>query len=252
MAKYKVAIDVGGTFTDLVAMKERTAETLNIKVPSTPRKPAKAIIKALQKFATKTKNAETSIIIHATTIATNALLGQLNLELPKTALIATTGFRDVIEIRRQRRHELYNLFIQKPPALVPRRYRFEVDERIGPKGKILVPVNQNQVENLAEEIAREKVRSIAVTLLFSYINQKHEREIERILKKRLPRIYVSLSSEIAPEYREYERTSTAVVNAVLMPIISSYLGDLQRRIGELGIKAPLYTKTGTSEIFLCI
>jgi len=239
LTKYRVAIDIGGTFTDLVALNEKSGEILNIKLPSTPKEPAKAVIKAFQEFLRKTNNTDVSVIIHATTIATNALLGQLNLELPKTALIATKGFRDVIEIGRQRRHELYNLFIQKPRTLIPRRLRFEVEERTGPKGEILTPLNKNQLESLAKQLENENVESVAVALLFSYINQKHEREIGKILKKSLPKTYVSLSSEIAPEYREYERTSTAVVNAVLMPIVSSYLDDLQRKIIKLRVKAPL-------------
>jgi len=239
LTKYRIAIDIGGTFTDLVALNEKSGEILNIKLPSTPKEPAKAVIKTFQEFLRKTNNTEVSVIIHATTIATNALLGQLNLELPKTALIATKGFRDVIEIGRQRRHELYNLFIQKPRTLIPRRLRFEVEERTGPKGEILTPLNKNQLESLAKQLENENVRSVAVALLFSYINQKHEREIGKILNKALPKTYVSLSSEIAPEYREYERTSTAVVNAVLMPIVSSYLDDLQRKIRKLKVKAPL-------------
>ena len=239
LTKYRIAIDIGGTFTDLVALNQKNGEILNIKVPSTSREPAKAVIKAFQDFLRKTKKSEVSIIIHATTIATNALLGQLNLELPKTALITTSGFRGIIEIGRQRRYELYNLFIQKPRTLIPRRLRFEVEERTGPKGEILTSLNKNQVESLAKQLEKEKVRSVAVALLFSYINQKHECEIGQILKKSLPKIYISLSSEVAPEYREYERTSTAVVNAVLMPIVSSYLDDLQRKIREPRVKAPL-------------
>jgi len=239
LAKHQVSIDIGGTFTDLVALNEKSGEILNIKLPSTPKEPAKAVIKAFREFIRKTSNAEVSVIIHATTIATNALLGQLNLELPKTALITTKGFRDVIEIGRQRRHELYNLFIQKPRTLIPRRLRFEVEERTGPKGEILTPFNKDQVKSLTKQLENENVKSVAVALLFSYINQKHEREIGEILKKLLPEIYVSLSSEIAPEYREYERTSTTAVNAVLMPIVSSYLDNLQRKIRKLGVMAPL-------------
>ena len=239
MVKYRVSIDIGGTFTDLVALNEEDGEILNIKVPSTPREPARAVLRTFQEFLRKTSDAEVLVAIHATTIATNALLGQLNLELPKTSLVTTKGFRDIIEIGRQRRHQLYNLFIQKPHALIPRRLRFEVEERIGPKGEILTPLNKNQVKSLAQRLERENVKAVAVALLFSYINQKHEREIGRILKKSLPKIHVSLSSETAPEYREYERTSTAVVNAVLMPIVSSYLNDLQRKIRKLGVKAPL-------------
>ena len=239
MTRYRIAIDIGGTFTDLVALSEKNGEILNIKVLSTPTEPSKAVIKALQEFLETTKNEDISVIIHATTIATNALLGQLNLDLPKTALITTKGFRDVIEIRRQRRPELYNLFIQKPRTIIPRRLRYQVEERIGPRGEVLTSLNKNQVETLAKQLKRENIRAVAVALLFSYINERHEQEIRKILKKALPEVYISLSSEIAPEYREYERTSTVTINAVLMPIISSYLNILHKRVRKLGIKAPL-------------
>ncbi len=239
MAKYRVSIDIGGTFTDLVALDEASGEILNIKVPSTPREPAKAVMEAFQEFLEKSIHTDVSTVVHATTIAANALLGQLNLELPKTALITTKGFRDIIEIGRQRRHELYNLFVQKPRTLIPRRLRFEVEERTGPKGEILTPLNEEEVKGLSQQLKRENVKAIAVALLFSYINQKHEREIGKILKRLQPETYVSLSSETAPEYREYERTSTTVVNAVLMPIVSSYLNTLQEEIEKLGVKTPL-------------
>ncbi|MDI6905800.1 MAG: hydantoinase/oxoprolinase N-terminal domain-containing protein [Candidatus Bathyarchaeia archaeon] len=193
MVKYRVSIDIGGTFTDLVALNEESGEILNIKVPSTPRKPARAVIRTFKEFLRKTSGMEVSVVIHATTIATNTLLGQLNLELPKTALITTKGFRDIIEIGRQCRHQLYNLFIQKPRTLISRRLRFEVEERIGPKGEILTPLNVNQVESLVQQLERENVKAVAIALLFSYINQKHEREIGKTVKKVLPKIYVSLS-----------------------------------------------------------
>jgi len=239
MAKHRVSVDVGGTFTDLVALNEESGEILNFKVPSTPKEPANAVIKAFQEFLGKNRDAEVSAVIHATTIAANALLGQLKLDLPKTALITTKGFRDVIEIGRQRRHELYNLFVQKPRQLVPRSLRFEIEERTEPKGAILTPLNKEAVRELSQRIGRENVKAIAVALLFSYINQEHEREIGEILRQLQPEVYVSLSSEIIPEYREYERTSTTVVNAVLMPIVSTYLETLQHEMQRFGVKAPL-------------
>ncbi|MCW3977779.1 MAG: hydantoinase/oxoprolinase family protein [Candidatus Bathyarchaeota archaeon] len=237
--KYRVSIDIGGTFTDLVALSEESGEILNIKLPSTPREPARAVIRTFEEFSRRTSDAEVSIVIHATTIATNALLGQLNLELPRSALITTKGFRDILKIGRQNRHELYNLFVQKPQELIPRIFRFEVEERIGPKGEILTSLNKNQVESLIPKLKRENAESVAVALLFSYINRVHEREIETILRKSLPKIHVSLSSDVAPEHREYERTSTAAVNAVLMPIISNYLADLKDEMRRMRIKAPV-------------
>ncbi len=239
LSRYRVAVDIGGTFTDLVVLDEDTGDTLSMKVASTPTEPAKAVTKAFCRFLEKKINAEVSVIIHGTTIATNALLGQMNLELPRTALITTEGFRDIIEIGRQRRHRLYDLFVEKPRMLIPRRLRFEVQERIGPEGRVLTPLNREQVENLAKQLKGEDVKSVAVALLFSYRNDRHELMIGEILEKYLPELCISVSSSVAPEYREYERTSTAVVNAVLMPIVSRYLDDLEREIGSLGFPAPL-------------
>lgn len=238
LARYRVSVDIGGTFTDLVALEEETGKIINIKVSSMPRNPAEGVIKAFQKFFQHAKPESVSVVSHATTIAVNALLGQLGLELPKSALITTKGFRDIIEIGRQRRHELYNLFVQKPRVLIARRFRYVVDERIGPRGEVLKPLDKEEVKSLAEMLKRENFKSVAVALLFSYMNPMHEREIKKILVATCPRIFVSVSSEVAPEHREYERTSTTVVNACLMPIVSTYLSTLTRKIRELGVNAP--------------
>ncbi|MFX0202207.1 MAG: hydantoinase/oxoprolinase family protein [Candidatus Hodarchaeota archaeon] len=234
-----MSIDVGGTFTDLVALNEETSELTTVKIPSTISAPAEGIIKSLNAFLEERAGSKVSIVNHATTIAVNALLGQLGLELPRAALITTKGFRDVIEIGRQRRHELYNLFIQKPPVLIPRRLRYEVDERIGPKGEIIKPLNIKQTEPLIQLLKKERVDAVAISLLFSYINPLHEQQIGKVLRENLAQTYVSASSQVSPEHREYERTSTTVVNACLMPIISAYLRDLEKRIRELNVDAPL-------------
>ena len=239
MVSYRVSVDIGGTFTDLIALNEETGEIVNVKVPSTPRKPAEGVINAFKEFLNNANPEEISVVIHATTIAVNALLGQIGLELPKTALVTTKGFRDVIEIGRQRRPELYNLFFQKPRALIPRRLRFGIEERIGPKGEIIKPINLKEVEKLAEKLKGEKVESIAISMLFSFINPIHEQKTAKILNEKVKDAFISISSEIAPEYREYERTSTTVVNAVLMPIVSSYLNELKVELESLSVKAPL-------------
>lgn len=212
---------------------------LNFKVPSTPKKPSEAVIKVFKEFLKGTKPEEISTVTHATTIAVNLLLGQLGLKLPRVALITTMGFKDVLEIGRQRRHELYNLFIQRPRTLVPRKLRYEVDERIGPKGAVVKPLNVENTLILAAELEREKVKAVAIALLHSYMNPKHEQEIKNTLQKVCPQILVTCSSEIAPEYREFERTSTAVVNAYLMPTISAYLNDLSDRMQKIGVSTPL-------------
>lgn len=239
MSVYRVSVDVGGTFTDLVALNEKTGNLVTIKVPSTPQTPEAGFFQALKQFLANYSPKEITQITHATTIAVNALLGQLGLELPKVASISTKGFRDVLEIGRQRRHELYNLFLQKPQTLIPRQLRYEINERIDAKGKIKEALNENEVHTLANLLKKKAVKSVAVTLLFSYANPKHEKEIEKILKTEIPNIFISRSSEVAPEQREYERTSTTAVNACIMPILSSYLNSIVNELENLRIKAPL-------------
>jgi len=238
LPEYRVSVDIGGTFTDLVALDEQTGELTNFKVSSTPKKPADAVIEVFQQFLKRVEPEKISTITHATTIAVNALLGQLGLELPKAALITTKGFRDVLEIGRQRRHELYNLFVQRPRMLIPRKLRYEVNERMGSQGEILESLNIKNIRSLAVELKREEIKAVATTLLHSYMNPKHEQEIKNILQKAYPQTLVTCSSEIAPEYREFERTSTTVVNACLMPIVSVYMNDLSDRIQKLGVSSP--------------
>jgi N-methylhydantoinase A len=239
LPEYRVSTDIGGTFTDLIALNEKTGKLLNFKVPSTPQKPADAVIEVFKLFLKRVEPEKVSVITHATTIAVNALLGQLGLELPKAALITTKGFRDILEIGRQRRHELYNLFVQRPRMLIPRNLRYEVNERIGSEGEVLEPLNAKNARALAIELKREKIKAVAIALLHSYMNPKHEQEIKNTLQKAYPQIFVTCSSEIAPEYREFERTSTTAVNACLMPIVSVYMNDLSDRIQKLGISSPL-------------
>jgi N-methylhydantoinase A len=239
MCGYRVGIDIGGTFTDLVALDEQTGELANIKLSSTPRSPADGVIKAFQQFLETTEPANVNIVSHATTIAVNALLGQTGLELPKTALVTTAGFRDVLEIGRQRRHELYDLFIEKPKTLVPRKYRYEVNERIDYNGKVIRKLDPANVRRVARRLKKDGIRAVAIGLLYSYKNSKHEKEVRRILRAECPGVLFTASHEIAPEHREYERISTTVVNAVLMPIVSRYLDDLSDRTRTLGISAPL-------------
>ncbi|HWQ18027.1 MAG TPA: hydantoinase/oxoprolinase family protein [Sulfolobales archaeon] len=221
-----VAIDVGGTFTDFVLMDD-TGSVRSFKILTNPRKPEETIVKGLEMIG-----ARVSEIIHATTIATNALRGQVGLEIPRIALITTKGFKDVIEIGRQNRPRLYDQFFEKPKPLVPRELRFEVSERTGPSGEIIVPPDPGEVSMIAEKISRASVDSIAISFLHSYINPSNEIAVKKILAGRFR--YVVASHEIAPEPREYERTSTAVVNAVLMPIVSRYIGSLEESLKSFG------------------
>jgi N-methylhydantoinase A len=239
MCGYRVGIDIGGTFTDLVALNEETGELANIKLSSTPRSPADGVINAFQRFLENKEPTSVTVLSHATTIAVNALLGQTGLELPRTGLITTAGFRDVLEIGRQRRHELYDLFIERPKTLVPRKYRYEVNERVDHNGRVIRKLDPANVRRVARRLKRDKIRAVAIGLLYSYRNPRHEKEVTRILRAECPDVYVTASHEVAPEHREYERISTTVVNAVLMPIVSRYLDDLSDRTRAFGISAPL-------------
>lgn len=203
---------------------------------STLSNPVIGVIRGLEELVTRTK-CIVEEIIHASTIGSNLFLGQVGLTIPKTALITTRGFRDLIEIGRQRRPELYNVFFTKPKPLIPRRLRFTVDERIGANGKIIKPLDPIEVRKLAKKLRELGVESIAVSLLHSYANPVHEELIEKILREELPDVPVILSSRVDPEYREYERTSTTVVNAVLVPIISKYLKNLVEEVERRGISS---------------
>jgi N-methylhydantoinase A len=236
---YRVSVDVGGTFTDLVALGE-AEDIINIKVPSVPKSPEKGVIDAFKIFFRKKSPLQVELISHATTIATNALFGQIDLELPKIALITTKGFRDIVEIGRQRRAEVYNLFFQRPPMLVSRNHRYEVEERIDSKGSILTPLNIRDVETSLDRIIAEKIESIAIGFINSYINPYHEEKVFQIAKQHLPDVPITTSSTMSAGYREYERFSTSIVNAVLVPIIRTYMSQLVKDLKFIGVSAPLY------------
>ena len=221
-----VAVDIGGTFTDFVYV--RGDGSLGFyKVLSTPRNPEVAVLEGLHVLG------GASFVVHATTIATNALRGQVGLELPRVALVTTRGFRDVVEIGRQNRPRLYDPLFEKPRPLVPRDLRFEVDERVDFKGSILKPLDVRELESLGSRLGALGVESAAIVFLHSYANPVHEVLAEGVLSKHVG--YVSPSYKVAPEPREYERTSTTVVNATLMPIVSGYLERLIKGLRELGV-----------------
>lgn len=222
----RIGIDTGGTFTDFVVADG--SSIFFFKLPSTPRNPAEAILSGVARIVSKDQGTKGPIeFVHGTTVATNALLERKGAQ---TALVATAGFEDVIEIGRQARPELYNLMVTKPAPLVPVEARFGVSERVGPDGSVITTLESNDVSRLLDGIkqVRPAVESVAVSLLFSFANPGHERQIGRSLAALgLP---VSMSHKILPEYREYERTSTTVINAYLVPLMSVYLQSLEGRL----------------------
>jgi N-methylhydantoinase A len=237
----RVGIDVGGTFTDLVAVESWSQRSVARKVATTPREPQRAVMRALTGLLDAYDDRPAiEFLAHSTTIGTNALLGQLGLELPRVALVTTHGFRDVIEIGRQNRSAVYNLFVERPRPLIAREDRLTVNERLDYQGNVLLPLDERSVANVCSELRRRDVAAVAVCLLHSYANDAHERRLVDALTAALPGVRVTRSSDVDPEYREYERFSTTVVNAVLAPIVERYLERLADALRESGVTTPLY------------
>jgi N-methylhydantoinase A len=236
---YRVSVDVGGTFTDLVALDEESGDVINIKTPSVPKNPEKGVVDAVEAFLVGHSADSVKMIGHATTIATNALFGQIDLKLPKTGLVTTAGFKDVIEIGRQRRAEVYNLFFERPPMLVKRRHRYELSERVNHRGEVETEIDEAALDSIIDKMAQAGIESVAVGFINSYANTVHEEEVKQAILDRL-NVSVTASYEISNEYREYERFSSAVVNAVLMPVIHTYIKQLETDLQNLGLTTPLY------------
>lgn len=214
-----VGVDVGGTFTDLVAVVD--GELVTAKVPSIPGREADGIAAALA--ASEIDLSAVEVLAHGTTVATNALLERRG---ARTALVTTDGFRDVIEIGRQNRASLYDLTAHRPAPLVPRGLRLTVRERMGPEGE-LVPLDEASVRAAVSALASADVDAVAVCLLFSFLHPEHERRVGEAIRTALPDLHVSLSTELLPEFREYERCSTTVANAYLAPTVSAYLAEIE-------------------------
>ncbi len=232
MPRYYIGVDIGGTFTDVVLFDSTTGDVRVLKVPSTPRKPEEAVINALNSLGLN--HGDVAIINHATTVATNALLTRSGL--PRAALITNEGFRDVLEIGRQRRAEIYNLRFARPPPLIPRSRRVTIRGRILADGSVAEDVPEEDLRRVKKRLIKDGVETVAVSLLNSYVNPAHERKVRDYIGDYGG--FVFLSSEVDPEYREYERTSTTVVNAVLAPVVTTYLRRLEE--GVKGLGAPLY------------
>jgi N-methylhydantoinase A len=235
----RVALDIGGTFTDFVAQDTESGRMAYWKSLSTPSRPAEAVLSGLQELlghANATLN-NVDDVVHATTIAANAIIERKG---SLVGLITTRGFRDTLIIGRQKRYETYNLFLDKPVPLARRRLLHEVDERIAHDGTILQPLDSASVDTAIEALVAEGVESIAVVLLHSYANPVHERAIRERIRTHAPQVSVSLSSEVSPKYREYERTSTTVANAYVKPIVDRYLSGLQSKLADQGFRGTFF------------
>jgi len=233
-----VGVDVGGTFTDFFACRPEDGATRIFKRPSTPHNPGEAIVRGLQEMAASldVDPARIDRLCHGTTVATNALIQRRG---GTVALVTTEGFRDLLEIGRQTRPHMYSLQLDHPAPLVPRRRRFEIRERMGPAGEVLTEPDEDGLTAVAEAVAASGAQSCAVCCLFSFVDPAHERRIADALKRRLPDLPLSLSSSVRPEFREYERFSTTVLNACLQPVIADYLAYLETETAALAPDAAI-------------
>jgi len=230
----RIGIDIGGTFTDLVALDEATGAVVDTKALSTPQDLLQGILRCVDQAGARLEDCR--LAIHGTTIGINALLEGKG---ARTGLITTEGFRDVLEIGRGNFLRMYDVLYRRPTPLVPRGRRLEVGERIGARGEVLVALDEEAVRAAARRLGQEGVESIAVSLLFSFRNPEHERRAAEIVAGTLPGVSVSVSHRITQEWREYERTSTTVVNAYVRPIMDRYLGAFERGLAGRGFRGQL-------------
>ena len=236
----RLAVDIGGTFTDIVL--EARGQHWTGKVLTTPRAPEEAVVTAVTEILAQAglKAGALDIFILGTTLATNALIERKG---AKTALVTTEGFRDLVEIGWEHRFAQYDIFLDKPAPLVPRHLRLPVPERIDAKGRVLLPLDEAAVEALVPTLKKHGIESVAIAFLQSFTNTAHEQRVKKILKRALPDLWITLSSDVCPEIREYERISTTCANAYVQPVMAGYLNRLQARLKSMGIVCPVYLMT---------
>ena len=247
-SRYRLGIDIGGTFTDATLIDENTGEIRIGKVPSTPEDPSVGFIHATDRMLGEASVSpdEVEYLVHGTTVATNAIIEK---KVAPTGFITTDGFRDLLEIQRQIRPTLYDLHFEKPRPLVPRYLCFGVPERLDAQGSVLTSLDEDALVEALQQLMRENVTAVAVCFLHSYINPAHEKRAGEILHEVFPDAIVSLSSEVAPEFREYFRASTTVINACIRPIVANYLRRIEDRLLEKGIAAELLVMQSSGGVF---
>jgi N-methylhydantoinase A len=233
VSTYRLGVDVGGTFTDGVLIDEQSGVISIDKILTTPDDPSRAFLQVVIRLAERHEldPRQVRYIMHAMTTATNAVIERRG---ARAGLLVTAGFRDVLEIQRQVRHDLYNLQTDKPPPLILRRHCMEIAERIDYQGRVLVPIDLQSVARAVEHLKRSDIDSIAVCFLHAYRNPAHERQAGEVIRRLYPQATISLSSDIAPEIREYWRASTTVVNAYVAPVVARYLGKVEHRLEQAG------------------
>ena len=236
----RIGADIGGTFTDLILIDEKGDLFQVGKVLTTPDQPDQAVLEGVGMVMSQAGADPKAVshLIHGTTLFTNALIERKG---ARTALVTTRGFKDAIEIAREHRYDMYDLYMQRPRPLARRRLRFELNERVLVDGSVRTPLDEAEVRALAQTLRDERIEAVAVCLIHSYVNPGHERQVGRILAQELPGVAVTLSSELVPEIREYERTSTTLANVYVKTIAEKYLRRLRSRLtGEQGIEGDLF------------
>jgi N-methylhydantoinase A len=244
----RIGVDIGGTFTDLCMFDDRSRSLHIAKVPSVPLSPDEGVIEGVQRLLSETKRRaqDVEFLVHGTTIATNAIIEYKG---AKVGLLVTEGFRDVLQIVRQDRPKLYDYFAQNPRPLVPRRHTYEIRERILFNGQVEIELDEARTRRLLSQIKKAgEVEILAVCLLHSYANPAHELRTRALIREHLPGMQVSLSSEILPEIKEYERAITTVVNAYVQPTVSKYLSELQRKLAAATVASDLYVMQSSGGI----
>jgi N-methylhydantoinase A/oxoprolinase/acetone carboxylase beta subunit/N-methylhydantoinase B/oxoprolinase/acetone carboxylase alpha subunit len=232
----RLAVDIGGTFTDLAL--EHPGGLVTAKVLTTPGAPEKGVMSGVRSILATAgvDPSDVRLVVHGTTLATNAIIERKG---ARTAFVTTEGFRDVLALRNESRYDQYDLNIVLPEPLVPRHLRLTVPERLDRRGRVLLPLDEEAVRGLAAHLARQEVESVAVGFLHGFVDPTHERRTAEILAERLPSVPISLSSEVSPEMREWERFSTTAANAYVQPLMARYLRQLERDLREMGIEAPV-------------
>jgi N-methylhydantoinase A len=244
---WRIGVDIGGTFTDVVLVDEETGRIGLAKTPTTPGDVAQGVIDGIRQGLERYRvdPAAVTLLAHATTIVTNALIEKKG---AKAGFVTTRGFRDVLELRRSSRADLYDLFQDAPAVLVPRRWRFEITERIDAQGRVVTPLDEREIDGVIAAVRDAGLETVAVSLLFSFLNDTHERLLGERLRRALPDVGVYLSSEVLPEIREFERASTTAVCAYVGPLLAGYLDRLQRAVTTLGLPQ-LYVMGSSGGVF---
>ncbi|MEA2595464.1 MAG: N-methylhydantoinase [Thermomicrobiales bacterium] len=233
--RLRVAVDIGGTFTDLVVFDEASGQTFEAKASTTPADFAKGVLEAIRTGDVAPQAID--YLVHGTTVVINAITQRAGV---KTALVTTAGFRDALAIGRGNRPDMYNLKFHKPEPFVPRRLRFEVRARVTADGTVVTPLHLCDLDEVVRSCQEQEVEAVAICFLHSYAHPEHERQTAEYLRERLPEVTISISSEITKEWREYERSSTVVLNAYVQPILDRYLGNLEADLRQLEVPGRLF------------